>query len=141
MASYQQGTVCIDFKKDPTMAVQPEFKGTSILVKAALFAFVGTVFLLSASQMLPSGADSTLAISLKPTSTAPATRGSFSFFPHFSQEIQETTAIAARIASAPRAAIAKLAAAKRSKTTVTSAIEEFVGCESRRTANNLSEGM
>eukprot|EP00669_Euglena_mutabilis_P005832 TRINITY_DN1745_c0_g1_i1.p2 TRINITY_DN1745_c0_g1~~TRINITY_DN1745_c0_g1_i1.p2 ORF type:complete len:130 (+),score=15.93 TRINITY_DN1745_c0_g1_i1:23-391(+) len=83
MASYQQGTVCIDFKKDPTMAVQPEFKGTSILVKAALFAFVGTVFLLSASQMLPSGADSTLAISLKPTSTAPATRGSFSFFPHF----------------------------------------------------------
>jgi hypothetical protein len=41
MASYQQGTVCIDFKKDPTMAVQPEFKGPSVLVKAALFAFVG----------------------------------------------------------------------------------------------------
>jgi len=59
----------------------------------------------------------------------------------FSQEIQETTAIAARIASVQRDVIAKLAAAKRSKTTVISAIEEIVGCESRRTANNLAEGM
>ena len=98
MASYHSGDLCVELKKDPTLAVPAQqgnhlflldcgpvrcFPGAPSVLKVGFAAFVGTVVVALAAQLGTSTAETSLAINLKPSASVTPARGIFSVLPHF----------------------------------------------------------